>query len=270
MVSIEIENLKRDLRVRLGRFVGAESRRCHAHLYRTLEEIRKTGYPAYLCGGAVRDLLLSNSVPRDLDIILGYVSNQTISGLFPENVKGSTGLGGVKLQVKDWTIDMWGLKDTWAFRDGVITGNGFSDYPKTTFLDIDAIAIQLFASGTKAREIHSKGFFEAIASKTIELSYEDNPAPAKCIVRALRVADKFKFAIGPKLASYMVSYVDKHDIEELTEIYQRRYTSKSITLDIFYSYMKSIKEQLRTSAKSSVQICSAQDSNSNQQHPCLF
>lgn len=271
MVNLEIKKLERDLRTRLGRFIATDSKRYHPHLYRTLEEIRRKNYPAYLCGGAVRDLLLCNSrTPRDLDIILGYISKEKLANLFSENVKGKTGLGGLKLQIKDWSIDMWALKDTWAFKEGKVAGNGFSDYPKITFLDIDAVAIQLFANGRKKRAIYSKGFFEAISAKTIELNYEENPSPAKCIVRALQIANKFKFAIGPKLASYMVSYVNQMDIEEIAEIYQRRYMSKSVSVDILYKCMRSIEEQLKTSAKSSVRILAAQNSNFIEQHPCLF
>ena len=266
MVSLEVQKLKGNLRTRLGRFVGAESKQRYPHLYSILQEIRRNKYPAYLCGGAVRDLLLCKSrTPRDLDIILGYVSKEKLADLFSENVKGNTGLGGLKLQVKDWSIDMWPLKDTWAFKEGVVAGNGFSDYPKITFLDIDAIAIQLFTNGRKKREIYSDGFFEAISTRTIELNYEENPSPGKCIVRALQVANRFKFAIGPRLASYMVSYVKQTDIEELAEIYQRRYMSNSITVDTLYNCMKSIKEQLKTSVKSSVQVC-----NLSEQHPSLF
>jgi len=271
MASLEIKKLKTDLRLRLGRFVTTDSRRRHPYLYRTLEDLRRTKYPAYLCGGAVRNLLLCNSkTPRDLDIILGYVSKEKLADLFSEKIKGRTGLGGLKLQVKDWSIDMWALKDTWAFKEGEIGGNGFSDYPKITFLNVDAIAIQLFAKGKKKREIYSNGFFEAICTKTIELNHKENPSPAKCIVRALRIADKFKFSIGPRLASYMVSYVNKGEIEELAEIYQRRYTSKSISVDILYKCMKSIEEQLKTSAKSSVQMFAFHKNNSIEQYPCLF
>ena len=215
-------------------------------------------------------LLCNTKTPRDLDIILAYVSTEKLSELFSKNVKGRTGLGGLKLQVKDWSIDMWPLKDTWAFREGKIAGNGFSDYPKTTFLNIDAVAIQLFAKGRKKREIYSNGFFEAICTKTIELNYETNASPSTCIVRALRIADQFKFSIGPKLARYMVSSLNRTDLEEMASVYQLRYMSKSFSVDILNKCLKSIEDQLRTSAKSSVQIYSLHNSNSIEQHPCLF
>jgi len=270
MVSLETKELKRDLRKRLGWFVGANSKRRYPHLYSVLEEIRNNKYPAFLCGGAVRDLLLCDSrTPRDLDIILGYVSREQLADLFSKNVKGETGLGGLKLQIRDWSIDMWPLEDTWAFKEREIAGNGFSDYPEITFLDIDAVAIQLFTNRGRKRKIYSKGFFEAISARTIEINFEKNPAPAKCIVRALQIANKFKFAIGPKLARYMVAYVSRMEIEELAEIYQRRYINAHISVEKLHNCMKSIEIQLQTSNKSPVRVFAVQEGNFVEQHYSL-
>ena len=270
MVSLEIQKLKRDLRTRLGRFVVTDSKRYYPHLYTVLEEIRNKEYPAYLCGGAVRDILLgNNSIPRDLDIILGHVSKEKLATLFSGNAKGKTSLGGLKLQIKDWSIDIWPLQDIWAFKEGKVSRKGFSDYPKITFLDIDAIAIQLFSKKRQKRVVYSKGFFEAISTRTIEINFEENPAPAKCIVRALQIANKFKFAIGPKLARYMVAYVSQMEIEELAEIYQRRYINAHISVEKLHNCMKSIEMQLQTSNKSPVKVFAGQDGNFVEQHYSL-
>lgn len=270
MVSFKIQKLKQQLRTRLGRFVATDSKRHYPHLYSVLEDIRKNNYPAFLCGGAVRDMLLcNNSIPRDLDIILGYVSRERLETLFPDHIKGETSLGGLKLQVKDWSIDMWLIQDTWAFKEGKVTGKGFSDYPKITFLNIDAIAIQLFSKRRQKREIYSKGFFEAIAERTIELNFEENPAPAECIVRALRIASKFKFVIGPRLARYMISYTNQMEIEELAEIYQRRYMSADVTVEKLHNCFKSIETQMQASNNRPVKIFAEQNSNFFEQPPSL-
>jgi hypothetical protein len=270
MVSLKIKKLKQQLRTRLGRFVGTYSKRHYPHLYSVLEDIRNNTYTAFLCGGAVRDMLLcNNSIPRDLDIILGYVSREQLETLFPGHIKGKTSLGGLKLQVKDWSIDMWPIQDTWAFKEEKVPGKGFSDYPKITFLNIDAIAIQLFSKRRQKREIYSQGFFEAIAERTIEINFEENPAPAECIVRALRIANKFKFVIGPRLARYMISYTNRMEIEELAEIYQRRYMSADVTVEKLHNCFKSIETQMQASNNRPVKVFAEQNSNFLQQPPSL-
>jgi hypothetical protein len=270
MVDSKTQQMKRDLRARLGRFVATDSKRYYPHLYKVLKDIRNNNYPAFLCGGAVRNMLLCNSsIPRDLDIILGYVSRERLEALFPNYVKGKTSLGGLKLQVKDWSIDMWLIQDTWAFKEGKIEGKGFSDYPRITFLNIDAIAIQLFSKRRQKREIYSNGFFKAIAERTIELNFEENPAPAECIVRALQTANRFKFVIGPRLARYMISYTNQTDIEELAEIYQRRYMNAHMTVEKLRNCFKSIKTQMQASKNRPVKVFGEQNSNSFEQSSSL-
>jgi len=270
MDSLEVQKLKRDLRSRLGRFVATDSKRHFPHLHFVLEGLRNNDYPAFLCGGAVRSFMLcNNSVPRDLDIILGYVSRERLEALFPDHIRGKTGLGGLKLQVRDWSIDMWPIQETWAFKEGKVVGRGFSDYPKTVFLNIDAIAIELFSRKRQRREIYSKGFFEAIAERTIELNFEENPAPAECIVKALHIAEKFKFVIGPRLARYMLSYTNRMAIEELAAIYKRRYVSANVTPDRLYNCFKSIEKQVRASHNKPVNAFAEQNTNLSN-HPASF
>jgi len=268
MVSSTVKELKRQLRRRLGQFIAIGSKRHHP-LYSVLEKIRGARKPVFLCGGTVRDLLLFNKrTPRDLDIIFGYISREELASLFSGDVKEETGLGGLKLEVRDWSIDMWPLEDTWAFKENK-SGKGFSDYPKTTFLDVDAIAIELFSTKKQKRKIYSEGFFEAISSKVIELNFEGNPSPAKCIVRALQMARKFNFAIGPKLARYMASYVGRMEIEELAQIYQRRYMSTRVTVEGLHNCMKIIETQLQTSSKSPVKVFAGQNGDFVERDPNL-
>ena len=74
MVDLRIQKLEDELRARVKRFVSDNSKWC-ACRYEALRKIRELERHAFLCGGAVRDILLSNGrnniIPRDLDIVLG-------------------------------------------------------------------------------------------------------------------------------------------------------------------------------------------------------
>lgn len=272
MVDSRIQKLEDELRARVRRFVADDSKWCSCR-YKALRKIREFERHAFLCGGAVRDILLSDSrnniIPRDLDIVLGYAEMKNIADSFSDCTKRWNCYGGVSIQVKDWSIDMWPLQKTWAFENKYVEGRGFNDFPKTTFLNIEAVAIQLFGKKGKKREIYSKGFFEAIAERTIELNFEENPAPAKCIVRALRIANKFKFVIGPRLARYMISYTNQMEIEELAEIYQRRYMSADVTVEKLHNCFKSIETQMQASNNRPVKVFAEQNSNFFEQPPSL-
>jgi hypothetical protein len=257
MVDSRIQKLEDDLRTRVSRFVSDNSEWCSSR-YNALQRIRELDQHTFLCGGAVRDILLSDNlnkiVPRDLDIILGYTDIKNIADSFSDFTKKWNCYGGVSIQVKDWSIDMWSLQKTWAFEKKYVEGKGFSDFPKTTFLNIEAVTIQLFGKRGKKRKIYSKGFFEAILDKTIEINLEESPNPPICVVRSLSVAKKFKFAIGPKLAGYITHYANKIGLEKLLELYQVRYRSTHFSINELYSCIKAIEEQLRVSSKKPVKL----------------
>ncbi len=272
MVDSKTGKLEDILRDRIGRFVDNKSKWC-LHRHKALQKICEYDPNAFLCGGAARDILLSHNynpiIPRDLDIVLKYADLNKISDSFVNGVKRWNCYGGVSIQIKDLSLDLWKLSETWAFKKKYVEVKSFVDFPKTTFLDIDAVAVQLFKEKRQKRKIYSKGFFEAILKKTIEINLEDNPNPAMCIIRSLRIANKFKFAIGPRLAHYMVSYTNQMEIEELAEIYQNRYASARVTTEKLYNCFKSIKTQIRTSSNRSVKVFVKQDSNFFEQHPSL-
>ena len=257
MVDSRVEKLENELRVRIKRLIADDSRWCLPR-YKALQKIRESEPYAFLCGGAVRDILLSNKrnriVPRDLDIILGYVEVEKVADSFSDFVRRWNCYGGVSIQIRDWSIDMWSLKKTWAFVKQLVEGKGLSDFPKTTFLDIEAVAVQLFTKKGRKRNIYSKGFFESILKKTIEINLEDNTNPAMCIVRSLNTATKFRFAIGPKLAKYIADYTSKIELEELHKMYRIRYRDTRLSIEELYLYIKAIKEHLRVSGRQPVNL----------------
>jgi len=257
MVDSRIQKLEDELRARVRRFVADDSKWCSCR-YKALRKIREFERQAFLCGGAVRDILLSDNrnkiVPRDLDIILGYAEIKNVADSFSDCTKRWNCYGGVSIQVKDWSIDMWPLQKTWAFEQKHVEGKGFSDFPKTTFLNIEAVAVQLFGRRGKKREIYSKGFFEAILNNTIEINLKDNPNPPMCIVRSLSVAKKLKFAIGPKLAKYISHYANQIGLEKLLELYHVRYSTTHISANELYSYIRAIEEQLRISDNEPIKL----------------
>ncbi len=270
MVDSKTGKLEDILRDRIGRFVDNRSNWC-LHRHKALQKICKHDPNAFLCGGAARDILLSHNynpiIPRDLDIVLKYADLNKLSDSFVNSVKRWNCYGGVAIQIKDLSLDLWRLSETWASKKKYVEVKGFVDFPKTTFLDIDSVAVQLFKGKGQKRKIYSKGFFEAILKKTIEINLEDNPNPAMCIVRSLRIANKFKFAIGPRLARYMISYTNQIEIEELAEIYQRRYASACVTTEKLYNCFKRIETQMQASNNRPVKVFAKQDSHFFEQPP---
>jgi hypothetical protein len=258
MVRTEIQALETKLLNSISRFLRNDIAQSMHH-GELLRQIQMVDPRSFLCGGAVRDILMSKLrgkkyiIPRDLDIVLSFEKPDKIAALFSNYYQRRNRYGGIEIHHKYWHVDIWSLEKTWAFEQKLVRGSSFRDFPSTTFLDIEAIAVQLFSKQGVKREIYSKGFFEAILTNTIDINLEDNPNPEGCIVRALHVANKYSFKIGQKLAKYIAHFTHKTEMEELEQIFRNRYLTRTTT-DTLNFWINSIKEQLKTSQKSPVQL----------------
>lgn len=247
MADIQIEALKKTLRNNLSEFLNYRSAWRYHPVYGALRTIHQCGVSTFLCGGAVRDILLHGhkSVPRDLDIILAYPSENKVESLLKTYKSRRTKFGGISLKVLDWNLDIWPLMETWAFKEQLVRGICFANFPKTTFLNIDAIVIELFTKRGRTRKIYSKGFFKAILNKTLDINFEENPYPAVCIVKSLASALRLRFRLSRRLAEYVVKHSERIDAEELADIYRKRYQSSMLSAEKFNFYVHTIKKELR-------------------------
>ena len=83
---------------------------------------------------------------------------------------------------------------------------------------------------------------------------EENPNPASCIIRTLAIADRFKFAIGPRLAKYIAYHRKKISLEKLLDMYLARYASTCMSIEKLNTYFNAIKEQLQVKEKQPIQL----------------
>jgi hypothetical protein len=208
------------------------------------------GRPVFLFGSAIRNLLISRPRPafRDLDVVVGGVSNAELAAFFGTRVARPTRFGGLHLEVRGVPLDVWPISETWAFRHlGMLNGN-FADLPRTTFLDIEAITAELTTTRGRARDIHSKGFFHSLLSKCIDINLEDNPFPDLCVVRSLITAVRLRFSIGRRLAKFVLYHVGRIPLEELTKTARHHYAHYLWQESDLHSWIKAIKEQFRVSS----------------------
>jgi hypothetical protein len=241
MVKTKTKQLETKLRKQVSRFLFEEKQRnqqLSAFLKVLEEKSLRQGWTTYLCGGALRNLILEEKqLPRDLDIVINFASYEELKKEFSGFPSRPTNLGGICLQIQDWSIDIWPLSETWALkRIGQQKRDDIASFLQTTFLDIDAIAVQLFAKTRKKREIYSKGFFEAIENNCIEVNLAENPNPSVCIVKSLMLRYKFGFQIGPRLSKYILNESRNLNIDYLKEIYKKRYqiSDTSIFNDVIF------------------------------------
>lgn len=174
--------------------------------------------PAVIFGGAARDLGFLGYPPRDIDIV---VETDSVRGLMPSLEPfflRRTRFGGFCFLIQGWILDIWSLDETWAFRAGIVSPVSFDALPKTTFLNVEAFAVDLIPQINGRRSFFENSFFEAIATQVVEINLEENPFPDLCVVRSLLTAARLDFAIGSRLKKYIKEKgqsLRPRDIEEI-------------------------------------------------------
>ena len=158
--------------------------------------------------------------PRDVDIVVSEMTPELKSYLRPY-LKKQTRFGGLEISVGQWDLDIWKLSSTWAFRERLVTPCSFEDLPKTTFLDVQAVAVGLSHSSRRPLKIVEHGFFRAVLLQTIDINFEENPFPTYCMLGALTTAYTLSFALAPRLIQYVLHYGKKTDLKEVCD-YQLR------------------------------------------------
>jgi len=217
MVDRGISQMARRLRQSVGRFVTRDAL-YKRHLLTFFDVFKRNGWPAVIFGGTLRDLLLHGSAeqPRDVDVVVDVPSIDTLMEVFSASVKRRTRYGGLHLYVGAWPVDLWPLTSTWAFQDGRVRNLGFCSLPSTTFLNVEAVAVDLWPQPLHGRRIYERGFFDAVSNRTLDVNWADNPFPELCVVRSLVTAAKLDFSISPRLRQYIVDHgrrMSAHDLE---------------------------------------------------------
>jgi hypothetical protein len=253
--------LKRELLSEVALLYERDRRRWKAPIVQMVRELRETGVAAVFFGGTLRSLLVSRLVkkkpgrPRDIDIVIAGATVEALKDRFRELVKRETRFGGLRLERMNWQFDVWPLDRTWAFVHNSVHTPAFALLPQTTFFNLEAIAVDVWAERGKTRSIYSGDdqFFEGILTKTLELNRSENPFPGLCVIRSLVMAASLDYAIGPRLAAYLsenASAVSGGDFETIQrEHYGRvRYDAESLRrwLDhIFEAHARSPSERHR-------------------------
>jgi hypothetical protein len=160
-----------------------------------------------------------------LDIVVSGVTLDELRRALEPLIVRETRFGGLHLRRMDWSFDVWPLDQTWAFTTDSTLRPSLETLPHTTFLNLEAIAVEASPRAGHARQIFSADdcFFDGIRTRTIELNREENPYPSLCVVRAINLAAVTGFAIGPRLARFLASHGPAISSDELHEIQQSHF-----------------------------------------------
>ena len=207
-----VESLKAMLLHEVADFCG-RLRPLLTHASQFAQAAQRNRWRAVFFGGTLRSLLVarrfyhSTGRPRDVDVVIEGVAVHELRALLHSLVSRETRFGGLQLRRDDWLFDLWPLDRTWAFTQEGGGNPEFARLPATTFLNVEAVAVDVWTEGTRERAIYSGDdqFFRAILDRVVEVNREDNPFPELCVVRSLVMTSDLGFRVGPRLADYIAA-----------------------------------------------------------------
>ena len=163
------------------------------------------------------------AVPRDVDLVVQSSDSEALTRILSGFVRRRTRFGGYVLGNNGWRVDVWPLEQTWALREGLVRSFDPDGLVRSTFLNIEAVAVSLRPQGRTGRVVYDNGFFESIREAVLDINLEENPYPELCIVRSLISAASLNFSLSARLAGYIHSHSRTIGIDSLLEVQVRHY-----------------------------------------------
>jgi|ERR1019366_1741183 hypothetical protein len=235
------------LQNRVSRFLSSRAR-LKAPLIDVLRRFSERRLSAVIFGGTLRDLMVHGprTEPRDVDVVVDGASVQDLAKLFQDVVVRRTRFGGLHLNVRGWMVDVWPLSDTWALRELGVGSRDFQALTRTTFLNVEAVVIDLTNRRRIGRQIYSSGFFEAIRARILDINLEENPFPELSAIRTLVTASTLKYGMTKRLARYVVHHVTNAPLEYSVDVQLSHYGRARLDTDTIHAWLKIIRGQINT------------------------
>lgn len=249
--EIKVELLKAMLQKEVDSFFRRQETSWEA-VSEITETIRRHKWKAVLFGGTLRSLLISRYLyrqagrPRDIDIVIQGPPREILRHLFEKLVTRETRFGGLQLRKAEWLFDVWPLERTWGIMEDRLSNPQFSYLPRTTFLNVEAIAVDVWPPPGGEREIYAGDdqFFRAIIDRVVEVNRIENPFPSLCVVRALVMTHDLGFRIGPRLARYIADQGPAIPEAELEQIQEKHYGHVRAPGRLLQKWIWSVRDSL--------------------------
>ena len=229
------------LKKRVKRFFDSPSA---AELSKFIAELSMLG-EVILFGGFLRDVALftARGFSSDLDIVVDC-DKRMLHSFFNTRSASLNKFDGYRLEVGSWEVDVWPLKETWAFKSGLVNYNGRESLLKTTITNWDAIAYSFLDE----KVIVDEDYISRIYNGELDLVLFENPSRIGALLRVLRaIHDKRAKILMPKLLRYLKSELEVYSAEEIFQeqlrLFNKAYFNTS-EIKSFQEEVKSLREDL--------------------------
>ena len=193
------------------------------------------GNNLYILSGINRDFLLYKEKcdVRDIDFVVD--SKIEISDSLLKKYQGKiNSFGGVKLNVRGISIDLWSLEKTW----GIVEQQkepSIDSLLGSVFFNCTAIVYDV----SNRCFIKTKDFDSFMEKKILDIVYENNPNIPLCIVNTFLYCEKYNLKISNHLKEWLIE-MDKN-VEDYENLEYKHYKKIVYSNEVIKKYIKDIK-----------------------------
>jgi hypothetical protein len=190
---------RNQLRERIHRFFKPTAP-VRADLFETLKELERYGR-VLVFGGAIRDLALHGSTvfPSDIDVVIESANFELMTAHLRALGATSNRFGGFRFATQRWKYDVWRLEDTWALREGYVSGGTAEALLESTFFDWDAVAYDF----SEKRLLVSDDYFERLDAGFVGINLPATPNPTGNARRALKIYESGRAGLESRLVHFV-------------------------------------------------------------------
>jgi hypothetical protein len=156
-------------------------------------------------GGMVREFALGRvrQFSSDIDLVSMHSRDEIHRAVTHHNPTLNK-FGGFRFTVDKQRFDIWSFSDTWAFKQGHVSGEIFPDILKTTFFNLDAAYYHI-----SRRELELiDGYAIWVSQKKLDINLRENPHPSNICRRAITLAVTKQLGISKNLAEFILTNIE--------------------------------------------------------------
>jgi hypothetical protein len=176
-----------------------------------LNEIKKLS-PVLIFSGIIRNFFLGINEIRDVDVVL--YKKIEIESIFNKYKIVKNSFGGYKIFINDNKIDLWFIKETWAFQHQKTLDFDLERIiPSTSFFNFSSICYSL----TENKFFYTNHFVKFLRDKKIDVVFKPNFNYTLCIVNSLYYSKKYNLELAEDLKEY-IKYINKFDSKNYIDV----------------------------------------------------
>ena len=226
---VSVAKTSADLSRRVQRFLERE--RCIDPKLKLLL-LGLSSLPAYLFGGVIRDIAFSGvrkvvGGGSDIDIVyasLGGSAEHQVREVVGDEC-GRNKFGGYRFFTDRWTVDLWSIQSTWAFKADSIKFASPESILQTTITNWESVLFRL----SNGQIICGKHYLEDISNGYLDIVLEENPNELGMYVKVARACASGRVSrLSERAARLLRQAFSEYPPKELCAYEREHYRSRMI------------------------------------------